>query len=81
MGQICSSHCIHCDCNIFFVCFVVVILQAEQLKIKDIVLSVYKRAVRNCPWSITLWQGLLRSQEKYGEEHEKIKGKNVVSAF
>ncbi|XP_033646348.1 squamous cell carcinoma antigen recognized by T-cells 3-like isoform X1 [Asterias rubens] len=46
-----------------------------KLKIKDIVLSVYDRSVRNCPWSGRLWCNYLIAKEKFRESLNVIKGK------
>ncbi|GAB6028737.1 Squamous cell carcinoma antigen recognized by T-cells 3 [Chamberlinius hualienensis] len=44
-----------------------------KLNIESIIIPVYERAVRNCPWSVEIWQGYLRVLEKYGHPTEKIK--------
>ncbi|XP_072043836.1 LOW QUALITY PROTEIN: squamous cell carcinoma antigen recognized by T-cells 3-like [Amphiura filiformis] len=63
-----SENCLVSDLWINFTNYL-----TDQLKIKSVVLSVSERAVRNCPWSLILWEGLLRAQEKYEEEHNTIK--------
>ena len=38
-------------------------------------LSVYEKAVQNCPWSAELWKGYLLALERHGEPTEKVQGK------
>ncbi|KFM73371.1 Squamous cell carcinoma antigen recognized by T-cells 3, partial [Stegodyphus mimosarum] len=45
-----------------------------NVKIRDMSLSVYERAVRNCPWCVQLWASYGRALERYEEPHEKIIG-------
>ena len=47
----------------------------STLKIDSIVLPVFRRAVRNCPWNALLWQRYLRALERYNKPFEEIKGK------
>ncbi|XP_069769074.1 squamous cell carcinoma antigen recognized by T-cells 3 [Narcine bancroftii] len=42
----------------------------RQLKIKDLVLSVHERAVRNCPWIVGLWKRYLLALERHQVEHK-----------
>ncbi|XP_055261613.1 squamous cell carcinoma antigen recognized by T-cells 3 isoform X3 [Moschus berezovskii] len=44
----------------------------RQLKVKDLVLSVHSRAVRNCPWTVALWSRYLLAMERHGVEHRVI---------
>ncbi|KAI5133240.1 squamous cell carcinoma antigen recognized by T-cells 3 isoform X1 [Manis pentadactyla] len=44
----------------------------RQLKVKDLVLSVHNRAVRNCPWTVALWSRYLLAMERHGVEHRVI---------
>ncbi|XP_062873826.1 squamous cell carcinoma antigen recognized by T-cells 3 [Trichomycterus rosablanca] len=44
----------------------------RQLKIKDLVLSCYERAVRNCPWTMGLWKNYLQALERHGVEHHTV---------
>ncbi|XP_060048957.1 squamous cell carcinoma antigen recognized by T-cells 3 isoform X2 [Erinaceus europaeus] len=44
----------------------------RQLKVKDLVLSVHSRAVRNCPWTVALWSRYLLAMERHGAEHQVI---------
>ncbi|XP_041347974.1 squamous cell carcinoma antigen recognized by T-cells 3-like isoform X2 [Gigantopelta aegis] len=44
-----------------------------SLKIKSIILPVYERALRNCPWSSPLWQNYLLALERHGESFDKVK--------
>jgi len=37
----------------------------DTLKLSAIILPVYSRAVRNCPWDVNLWISYLRNAEKY----------------
>lgn len=41
----------------------------RQLKIKDLVLSSHDRAVRNCPWTMSLWKNYLLALERHGADH------------
>ncbi|XP_045697651.1 squamous cell carcinoma antigen recognized by T-cells 3 isoform X3 [Phyllostomus hastatus] len=42
----------------------------RQLKVKDLVLSVHGRAVRNCPWTVALWSRYLLAMERHGVDHQ-----------
>ncbi|VFV32414.1 squamous cell carcinoma antigen [Lynx pardinus] len=44
----------------------------RQLKVKDLVLSVHNRAVRNCPWTVALWSRYLLAMERHGVDHQVI---------
>ncbi|XP_021501726.1 squamous cell carcinoma antigen recognized by T-cells 3 [Meriones unguiculatus] len=44
----------------------------RQLKVKDLVLSVHSRAVRNCPWTVALWSRYLLAMERHGVDHQMI---------
>ncbi|XP_053444968.1 squamous cell carcinoma antigen recognized by T-cells 3 isoform X2 [Nycticebus coucang] len=44
----------------------------RQLKVKDLVLSVHNRAVRNCPWTVALWSRYLLAMERHGVDHPVI---------
>ncbi|KAM5238138.1 squamous cell carcinoma antigen recognized by T-cells 3 isoform 1-T1 [Ctenodactylus gundi] len=44
----------------------------RQLKVKDLVLSVHSRAVRNCPWTVALWSRYLLAMERHGVDHGEI---------
>ncbi|XP_036304828.1 squamous cell carcinoma antigen recognized by T-cells 3 isoform X2 [Pipistrellus kuhlii] len=44
----------------------------RQLKVKDLVLSVHSRAVRNCPWTVALWSRYLLALERHGVDHQVI---------
>ncbi|XP_058512452.1 squamous cell carcinoma antigen recognized by T-cells 3 isoform X1 [Ochotona princeps] len=44
----------------------------RQLKVKDLVLSVHSRAVRNCPWTVALWTRYLLAMERHGVDHQVI---------
>uniref|UniRef100_A0A8C8YFX7 Spliceosome associated factor 3, U4/U6 recycling protein n=1 Tax=Prolemur simus TaxID=1328070 RepID=A0A8C8YFX7_PROSS len=44
----------------------------RQLKVKDLVLSVHNRAVRNCPWTVALWSRYLLAMERHGVDHQAI---------
>ncbi|XP_052611002.1 squamous cell carcinoma antigen recognized by T-cells 3 isoform X4 [Peromyscus californicus insignis] len=44
----------------------------RQLKVKDLVLSVHSRAVRNCPWTVALWSRYLLAMERHGVDHQVI---------
>ena len=51
------------------------VFQDRKLAIPHIVLSVYEKAVQNCPWSAELWKGYLLALERHGEPTEKVQGK------
>jgi len=40
----------------------------------DVILLVYKRSLRNCPWSGALWVAYCLACEKNGETLEKLEG-------
>ncbi|XP_057687252.1 squamous cell carcinoma antigen recognized by T-cells 3 [Corythoichthys intestinalis] len=44
----------------------------RQLKIKDLVLSTHDRAVRNCPWTMSLWKSYLQAAERHGGSHQTV---------
>ncbi|XP_039218577.1 squamous cell carcinoma antigen recognized by T-cells 3 isoform X1 [Crotalus tigris] len=44
----------------------------RKLKVKEVVLSTCKRAVRNCPWAVKLWSQYLLSMERHNVEHQII---------
>ncbi|XP_040587536.1 squamous cell carcinoma antigen recognized by T-cells 3 isoform X3 [Mesocricetus auratus] len=54
----------------------------RQLKVKDLVLSVHSRAVRNCPWTVALWSRYLLAMERHGVDHQMISAtfENALSA-
>uniref|UniRef100_A0A672T8E7 Squamous cell carcinoma antigen recognized by T-cells 3-like n=1 Tax=Sinocyclocheilus grahami TaxID=75366 RepID=A0A672T8E7_SINGR len=44
----------------------------RQLKIKDLVLSAYERAVRNCPWTMGLWKSYILALERHKADHQTM---------
>ncbi|XP_037536347.1 squamous cell carcinoma antigen recognized by T-cells 3 [Nematolebias whitei] len=44
----------------------------RQLKVKDLVLSTHERAVRNCPWTMSLWKSYLLALERHGADHHTV---------
>ncbi|KAM6155290.1 squamous cell carcinoma antigen recognized by T-cells 3 isoform 3-T3 [Rhynchocyon petersi] len=44
----------------------------RQLKVKDLVLSVHSRAVRNCPWTVALWSRYLLAMERYEVDQQTV---------
>ncbi|XP_078010507.1 spliceosome associated factor 3, U4/U6 recycling protein isoform X2 [Phascolarctos cinereus] len=44
----------------------------RQLKMKDLVLSAHDRAVRNCPWTVGLWNRYLLAMERHGVDHQVV---------
>ncbi|KAL6067681.1 hypothetical protein STEG23_031485 [Scotinomys teguina] len=54
----------------------------RQLRVKDLVLSVHSRAVRNCPWTVALWSRYLLAMERHGVDHQMISAtfENALSA-
>ena len=43
-----------------------------KLNIADVVLPVHERAVRNCPWVVTLWCNYLNALERTIRGHDKV---------
>ena len=50
-------------------------LQDMNIRVKEIVMSVYERAVRNCPWSADLWLGYVKAMERNRCTHNKVLGR------
>ncbi|XP_028904615.1 squamous cell carcinoma antigen recognized by T-cells 3 [Ornithorhynchus anatinus] len=44
----------------------------RQLKMKELVLSAHDRAVRNCPWTVGLWNRYLLAMERHGVDHRLV---------
>ncbi|XP_063171375.1 squamous cell carcinoma antigen recognized by T-cells 3 [Candoia aspera] len=44
----------------------------RQLRVKELVLSAHERAVRNCPWTVRLWNQYLLAMERHHVEHQAI---------
>ncbi|XP_038618617.1 squamous cell carcinoma antigen recognized by T-cells 3 [Tachyglossus aculeatus] len=44
----------------------------RQLKMKELVLSAHDRAVRNCPWTVGLWNRYLLAMERHGVDHHLV---------
>ncbi|XP_076126245.1 spliceosome associated factor 3, U4/U6 recycling protein isoform X1 [Alosa pseudoharengus] len=44
----------------------------RHLKLKDVVLSAHERAVRNCPWTMTLWKNYLLALERHSTDHSTV---------
>ena len=44
----------------------------STIKIGPVVLPVYARALRNCPWSVELWCAHLRALERYEKETSEV---------
>ncbi|XP_049623727.1 squamous cell carcinoma antigen recognized by T-cells 3 isoform X2 [Suncus etruscus] len=44
----------------------------RQLKVRELVLSAHSRAVRNCPWTVSLWSRYLLAMERHGVDHRVI---------
>ncbi|KAF6031803.1 SART3 [Bugula neritina] len=49
-------------------------LEKTMTEDSDVILSVYKRSLRNCPWSGALWVAYCLACEKNGETLEKLEG-------
>ncbi|KAF6020481.1 SART3 [Bugula neritina] len=49
-------------------------LEKTMAEDSDVILSVYKRSLRNCPWSGALWVAYCLACEKNGETLEKLEG-------
>ena len=45
----------------------------RKLKIKDLALSVHRRAVRNCPWISQLWENFIRAMERNSADDQSVK--------
>ena len=48
--------------------------QDQQLKLPMLSIAMYERAVRNCPWSATLWSQYCCALERGRCDHDRIKG-------
>lgn len=46
---------------------------------KELVLSAHERAVRNCPWTVKLWNQYLLAMERHQAEHGLILGKDKAA--
>ncbi|CAM5162355.1 unnamed protein product [Eretmochelys imbricata] len=44
----------------------------RQLKVKELVLSAHDRAVRNCPWTVGLWNRYLLAMERHRVDHQIV---------
>jgi len=44
----------------------------STFKMGPVVLPVYKRALRNCPWAVELWCAYLRALERYESEPQEV---------
>ncbi|KAJ8312590.1 hypothetical protein KUTeg_009963 [Tegillarca granosa] len=44
-----------------------------KLKVQSVVMSVYERSVRNCPWCAQLWRNYMLAQERFNEPLHKVK--------
>uniref|UniRef100_A0A8C5REK8 Spliceosome associated factor 3, U4/U6 recycling protein n=1 Tax=Laticauda laticaudata TaxID=8630 RepID=A0A8C5REK8_LATLA len=44
----------------------------RQLKVRTLVLPAHERAVRNCPWTVKLWNHYLMALERHQVEHQVI---------
>uniref|UniRef100_A0A8D0GWW8 Spliceosome associated factor 3, U4/U6 recycling protein n=1 Tax=Sphenodon punctatus TaxID=8508 RepID=A0A8D0GWW8_SPHPU len=44
----------------------------RQLKMKELVLLAHDRAVRNCPWTVKLWNQYLLAMERHSVDHQTI---------
>ena len=58
----------------------VLVFQGQNFaRVRSVLLSGYKQAMRNCPWVVEFWTGYVRAQERLGEEHEEIVGRSHKS--
>ncbi|XP_046344381.2 squamous cell carcinoma antigen recognized by T-cells 3-like isoform X2 [Haliotis rufescens] len=64
-----QENCLHPDLWLQYTNYLV-----NKLRIPSLVLPVFERAVRNCPWSSQVWQGYLLAQERRGETFDTVKG-------
>ncbi|XP_074641538.1 spliceosome associated factor 3, U4/U6 recycling protein-like [Tubulanus polymorphus] len=44
-----------------------------KLKIAGVIMNVYDRAIRNCPWSVNLWIGKIRAMERHNQKIDTVK--------
>jgi squamous cell carcinoma antigen recognized by T-cells 3 len=49
----------------------------RQLKISDITFALFNRAVRNCPWSSSIWVEFIFAAERYEKGHTFIAGNKL----
>ena len=49
----------------------------DGLKIPNLILPAYERAVSNCPWAVDLWICFAKALERLNQPHETIKGKST----
>ncbi|KAL3858472.1 hypothetical protein ACJMK2_013061 [Sinanodonta woodiana] len=59
-------------------------LDQHLRSVKSVIMQTYHRAVRNCPWSVHIWQNYLLAMERFEEKHDKIKEtfeKALLSGF
>lgn len=49
----------------------------RQLKNVDATMTIFNRAIRNCPWNSSIWSDYIYACERYEKEHGFISGKIV----
>lgn len=50
----------------------------KRLQVETLVLGMYERSVRNCPWCSQLWQRYVLAMERFHKPQKEIKGKLLV---
>lgn len=66
-----TDNCLNSDLWMKFVKY-----QDGKVIVSDLIIPIYQRAVRNCPWSSPLWVHYLKALERLKEDP-----KNVISVF
>ncbi|KAK3597200.1 hypothetical protein CHS0354_003704 [Potamilus streckersoni] len=59
-------------------------LDVHLKSVRSVIMQTYQRAVRNCPWSVHVWQNYLLAMERFEEKHDNIKEtfeKALLSGF
>ena len=51
--------------------FIYFIVKDEELRMPSLAIGLYERAVRNCPWSVTLWLRYARALERYRPQEQQ----------
>ena len=62
-----TDHCLNPDLWVEYVDYL-----ESKLKVPEVSLAVFERAVQNCPWSVTLWIKFLRALERHKCEKTKV---------
>ena len=69
----------------YFQDFILDLLQFDQdhkrLQVEPLVLGMYERSVRNCPWCSQLWQRYVLAMERFHKPQTEIKGISLTDVF